>query len=216
MIDKINGNGVYDYPTGSRKQKNAVVRAYENTPGTKDAANRKADMSGKDASKQNDQGVILDLSPNAEQQKGQTVQSKASFHWSEALRKFFAPVVKWLKNFWESDNTKPESIDDMESLPPLDSLDNTIEDAFDEIPNPVLDPAAEITDETLPDPSLINKAAKAGDLKQIEQLLTRNGARRPARNSDLLTYYDRRGKIVEMDETQRHRVLFGDKNVLKL
>lgn len=38
----------------------------------------------------------------------------------------------------------------------------------------------------------------------------------PAHNSDLLTYYDRRGKLVEMDESSKHRVLFGDKHVLKL
>lgn len=37
-----------------------------------------------------------------------------------------------------------------------------------------------------------------------------------AHNSDLLTYYDRKGMLVEMDESDKHRVLFGDKHVLKL
>ncbi len=46
--------------------------------------------------------------------------------------------------------------------------------------------------------------------------MTKNGTKRLAHNSDLLTYYDRRGQFVEMDETEKHRVLYGDKNVMKL
>ena len=63
---------------------------------------------------------------------------------------------------------------------------------------------------------LADQVLKSGDLRQVEQFLTQNGTKRLAHNSDLLTYYDRRGKFVEMDETEKHRVLFGDKNVLKL
>ena len=57
---------------------------------------------------------------------------------------------------------------------------------------------------------------RSGNIEKIEQFVTRNGTKHLAHNSGLLTYYDRQGKIVELDESQKHRVLFGDKDVLKL
>ena len=64
--------------------------------------------------------------------------------------------------------------------------------------------------------SMLDDAVKSGDLKRAEQILTQNGKRRLAHHSDLLTYYDRRGNLVELDDTERHRVLFGDKNIFRL
>ncbi|MDE7313709.1 MAG: hypothetical protein K2N87_19140 [Eubacterium sp.] len=75
-----------------------------------------------------------------------------------------------------------------------------------------LDPAEEAKKKE----ALAKQVLKSGDLRQVERFLTQNGTKRLAHNSDLLTYYDRRGKFVEMDETEKHRVLYGDKNVLKL
>lgn len=221
MIDKIQGNGVYDgYTDPNPKRKNPAVRAYENTPGTKEAAQKKAGRMqqknmappGKDG-----QGVILDLSPKAAKGKQAGVGRVKSASWADALRKLLEPAIQWLKAFWESDGTKkdvgekspgvaesplsegegasgmePEK-DGLGELPPLDA-DGRVGDF-----------AASDKDRGLP-----------GSLEQMEQMLTQNGTKHLAHNSDLLTYYDRRGKIVEMDVTEKHRVLFGDKNVRKL
>ncbi len=68
MVDKINGNSSYDFP-GSQKRKNPALKAYENTPGSKDAAGKRtAGSAGKnnaDAFDRKESGVILDLSGKA-------------------------------------------------------------------------------------------------------------------------------------------------------
>ena len=57
---------------------------------------------------------------------------------------------------------------------------------------------------------------KSGDLDRVISLLTDNGRKTIARNSTLLTYYDRNGKMVEPNASDRERILYGDRNTKKL
>lgn len=249
MVDKINGNSSYDFP-GSQKRKNPALKAYENTPGSKDAAGKRtAGSAGKnsaDAFDRKESGVILDLSGKAAgKKKNPAASRKKDAFWKDALRKFTAPVVRWLKDFWNSDSSGKISVSSdtdsegaMHTEPSADGLasmqlDTDAEDlASMQLDSDTEDPASmqldrgrmqqtpgqsvQRTDAEQDLKALADRAVKSGDLRQIERVLTQNGAKRLAHNSDLLTYYDRRGKFVEMDETEKHRVLFGDKNVLKL
>ncbi len=335
MIDKIKGNDVYGY-ADQKKRKNPAVRAYENTPGQKEAAGHKIDQKrGTGSMKQPEkgsQGVILDLSSQSGREKAKAAQTDGealSGVLTQTLRKLFAPVIRWLKNFWESDTAaagnagkmRPGSNQaDADGLQPQQAAAGQIDasmqqqkdaagidvemsaaqgaaehtagqiqgqteemaltaqqetseytaqqqkDAAADIQGQTEDgrsgvlgtaasdliqgsleqagEAADLTAQTayeilessrieteddlqglpplediddLPKYGAISdEAVKSGNLEQIEQLLTRNGARQLAHNSDLLTYYDRRGRLIELDETQRYRVLHGDKNVLKL
>lgn len=114
MIDKISGNDVYGYTEqDQKKRKSPAVRAYENTPGQKKAAEQNAGSkrrtdSRPDASKQGSQGVILDLSNNAKKGK-KAAENAGSFSVSSALRKLFSPIIQWLKEFWESDGAPKSS-----------------------------------------------------------------------------------------------------------
>lgn len=231
MIDKVNGNGVYGYESKNNK-KNPAVKAYEDTPGTKEAALKRAgrthsastDMAGKDR-----QGVILDLSPKAAREKSRAALLKKSAPWTDALRRLFAPVIRWLRDFWESDASHAESAGEGGKQPeggagpedgqglaeaaagmPFEILESGPDDDMGELPP--LDEVSELADFA----PAAGKALKHASLRQLEEMLTQNGTKHLAHNSDLLTYYDRRGKLVEMDDSERHRVLFGDKNVLKL
>lgn len=259
MVDKINGNSSYDFP-GSQKRKNPALKAYENTPGSKDAAGKQAaGNAGKnsaDAFDRKESGVILDLSGKAAgKKKNPAASQKKDAFWKDALRKLTAPVVRWLKDFWNSDssgkiNASSDSEDTMHTEPSADGLasmqldtdtddlasmqlDSDTDDLAlmqldadaDDLASMQLDrdrmqqtsgQSVQRTDAGQDLKALADRAVKSGDLRQIERVLTQNGAKRLAHNSDLLTYYDRRGKFVEMDETEKHRVLFGDKNVLKL
>ncbi len=277
MVDKINGNGSYDLPgSGAKhKRKNPAVRAYEETPGFHDAGRKKTQpVRGKDkqAAEKKDAGVILDLSasPAGKKKEASAAANKKEGSWTGVLRKLFQPVVRWLKDFWQSDSSGADGAEPFETdieLPPLeaDGADELSDvgavDASDGAEG-VLETAdgksgVEMTEaadgrsglgmteaadgrsgvqeaadlqktasilrsqaaqpiETSEWKTLVDRAVKSGNLRQIEQLVTDNGAKRLARNSDLLTYYDRRGKFVEMDETEKYRVLFGDKNVMKL
>lgn len=57
---------------------------------------------------------------------------------------------------------------------------------------------------------------KNGDLNQVINLLTDNGRKTIARNSTLLTYYDKNGRMVEPNASDRERILHGDRNTRKL
>ncbi|MCM1047582.1 MAG: hypothetical protein NC433_04070 [Clostridiales bacterium] len=57
---------------------------------------------------------------------------------------------------------------------------------------------------------------RKGDLNQVISLLTDNGKKTVAINSTLLTYYDRNGKMVELNASDRERILRGDRNTKKL
>ncbi len=242
MIDKINNKGSYDFQGGSstNKRKNPVVRAYENTPGYKEGAHGQSAVrkKEKESAKQADHGVVLDLSSSGTDKKKKETgifSARKEPVLSGALRKLFAPVVHWLRAFWESDRPAKETGHPAaeSSLPPEDlplgDLPSLEEPETEEEPEADENLQAAGTNETfqdtaaLPeteDAALLKKAAeealKSGNLSRIEQVVTKNGTRRLAHNSDLLTYYDRRGQFVEMDETEKHRVLYGDKNVMKL
>lgn len=57
---------------------------------------------------------------------------------------------------------------------------------------------------------------KNGDLDQVISLLTANGQKTIAKNSTLLTYYDKNGRMVEPNASDRERILHGDRNTRKL
>lgn len=57
---------------------------------------------------------------------------------------------------------------------------------------------------------------RKGDLNQVINLLTDNGKKTAARNSTLLTYYDRNGRMVEPSASDSQRILYGDRNTRKL
>lgn len=57
---------------------------------------------------------------------------------------------------------------------------------------------------------------RSGDLDQVISLLTDNGRKTTARNSTLLTYYDRNGRMVEPSASDKERILHGDRNTRKL
>lgn len=62
----------------------------------------------------------------------------------------------------------------------------------------------------------IQKYLRSGNLEQVVSLLTENGHRTMAKNSSLLTYYDRTGRLTSLSASDQERILHGDRNVKKL
>lgn len=62
----------------------------------------------------------------------------------------------------------------------------------------------------------IRKQLRSGNLEQVINLLTDDGKRSVAKNSTLLTYYDRSGRLTQLNASDRERILHGDRNVRKL
>ncbi len=62
----------------------------------------------------------------------------------------------------------------------------------------------------------IQKYIHSGNLEQVISLLTDNGQKTIAKNSNLLTYYDRSGRLTQLNPSDRERILHGDRNSRKL
>lgn len=62
----------------------------------------------------------------------------------------------------------------------------------------------------------IRKHLRSGDLEQVINLLTDDGKRSIAKNSTLLTYYDKTGKLTQINASDRERILHGDRHVREL
>lgn len=57
---------------------------------------------------------------------------------------------------------------------------------------------------------------RSGNLDQVISLLTDGSKRAVAKNSTLLTYYDKSGKLTQINASDRERILHGDRNVRTL
>lgn len=62
----------------------------------------------------------------------------------------------------------------------------------------------------------IQKYLRSGNLEQVISLVTDNGRKTMAKNSTLLTYYDRHGRIAPIGASDQERILHGDRSVKKL
>ena len=51
---------------------------------------------------------------------------------------------------------------------------------------------------------------------EAEAFLASEEGKKAARNSDLLTYYDKHGTVVQVSPSDRQRILYGDKNQIEV
>lgn len=62
----------------------------------------------------------------------------------------------------------------------------------------------------------IRQSLRDGNMDHVINLLTDNGRKTIAKNSTLLTSYDKNGRVVEPNASDKERVLHGDRNSWKL
>ena len=62
----------------------------------------------------------------------------------------------------------------------------------------------------------IRRIFRRGNRQEIEDFLSNHGERHLARNTELLTQYDKRGAIIGIDHAEKERILFGNKNEIRL
>lgn len=62
----------------------------------------------------------------------------------------------------------------------------------------------------------IRQSLRNGDMEHVISLLTDNGRKTIAKNSTLLTSYDKNGRVVEPNASDRERALHGDRNTWTL
>lgn len=62
----------------------------------------------------------------------------------------------------------------------------------------------------------IRRIFRRGNRQEIEDFLSNHGKRRLAKNTELLTQYDKKGTIVGIDHAEKELILFGNKNEIRL
>ena len=114
------------------------------------------------------------------------------------LKTFFANVLNFI---WYGDEKEaPEKQEEPEKSAVIKAVDSAREHHMKDVP-------ASDQDEVIKD------MIARHDMDGVVDILTKNHTIRPARNSTLLTYYNRHGKIVDLSQTNTGRILHGDRNV---
>lgn len=210
----------------------------------KKAEKTKGAAAQKDAQKSASQagtGVKVEIS---RQGYRKTAAKRQEASLAEGVRKYVAAAVDFLKSLWNkiwNDNTAsskeqfPEILEEKLAgqdgaegrLPGMDGLEGNQGiknasaffggiDAQEESrsPAPAAKPgAAEPVSYTQEE---IRRIFRRGNRQEIEDFLSNHGERRLAKNTELLTQYDRRGSIVGIDHAQKELILFGSKNEIRL
>lgn len=162
---------------------------------------------------------------------GETVEQVRGFigKLTKAISDFFAGIKQSLVAFWNSDSSMEQAEDVV-----AESEDVTAEAAAEEVlmgetevqtgdalseagqgfeENAVAAMEAERRGASAQTNSPIIPDPKSPDYtRQIQAYLEQQGQNAYVKNSDLLTYYDRSGRIVQMNGADKKRILHGDRN----
>ncbi|MBO4609296.1 MAG: hypothetical protein J5696_05420 [Lachnospiraceae bacterium] len=148
----------------------------------------------------------------------------------EFLSGLWANILRIFGNIWESkplndgapqsDDGKSETIRQAETgeIDPLHEQDSlnfhkgTDKEEFSSIPDDDFDKNIDSLSEDHIKPfedRAIKDALLSGDDEKFEKIITRGGERRPAISSNLLTQYDSKGRIIQMDPSDENLILHG-------
>lgn len=225
MINKVDGN---NYPVYTQQKNLKIPNAGEkfNLDLKRDElASEERDKSGKESSEKTGQeellGVKLELSGNGrsaslewQEQAAKTQESGAAGQKNllgsiqDFVAKAIAAVQDFFRKIWGSqpeESAVQELLETKELVVDILEPESVQEDGEDAVP---MDEESRNRE--------IQKSLRSGDVAQVISFLTENGKKTLAKNSTLLTSYDRNGRIVEVGASDRQRVLYGDKNSLKL
>lgn len=220
MVNRVNGNDYYDYtklnlPSSSDMAGNGEKFSldYQRADDKKDEEEGKEKipkdgigkgLAGNGAHTVMQGGVRLELSGN-DRGKDPAGQEGTFSGLLDTVRLWFAAFIQTFKEvlnrIWNDPEPEPEvEVVSTEEVPPAET--------------------DRLTEEYLSMNSLedreIQKYLRSGNLEQVISLLTEDGQRTIAKNSSLLTYYDRTGRLISLSASDQERILHGDRNTRKL
>lgn len=218
MINKVDGNNHYVY-TGQKKIDVPDTGEKFNL----DYKNNESSLEAKDKKEVSDQekqqqakrsGVVLELSGSGRDARadiqGQTETAKTQSESKsgqvpllETIRTYVMAAIAAVRGFFDNiwnDRTQEGVSQDVQLLESID--------ASDEMSVPAVGEEGRDRE--------IQESLRIGDMDQVINLLTDNGKRTLARNSTLLTSYDKNGRVVEPSAPDMERVLHGDRNTWEL
>ena len=220
MVNKIDGNNYYVYTkpkkvniSDNNEKFSLDYEKDESQAGLKDKKEI-SDSEKEQAAERS--GVRIEISGRGMEQQKQaetTEHPNASGTTSllDTIRTFLTAAVTAIKDIFGKIWNNPLSEDAVRDMPEMSATAETPES----ISTAVI-PGDTETQEVEDSEREIQKHLQNGDMEQVIRILTDNGKKVPARNSTLLTSYDRNGRMVQLDASVRQRTLYGDKNTRKL
>lgn len=244
MINRVSDNDYYDYrklnmPTTADTMSNGEKFSldYQRTDDKKEddekqdkiADDLNKNLSGNRSRTVIQSGVKLELSGTGQEKDAGTNQSPL-FDLITTVRTWFAAFVQSCKGLLDRIWNDPVVEDEVVSAEevPVEETERLSEEYLEmnssestPVSEKVSDSArTERIDQLLSGrdnrDKEIQKYLRSGNLEQVISLLTENGSRTMARNSSLLTYYDRTGRLTSLSASDQERILHGDRNVRKL
>lgn len=243
MINKVDGNNYYTYTKQKKidipdtgEKFSLGYKKDELSSGAKDRKEEVSEQEKQQAAEQN--GVRLELSSNGmgagTDRRQQTAQTKnqsgaGQMPLLETIRTFVmtavAAVMDFFNKIWNDQPPEAEIVtENMEAgekaeLTEADWIAEASETAQTMEASEAVETAriieAGVMDEEQRN-RIIRQSLRDGDMEQVINLLTENGRRTIAKNSTLLTSYDKNGRVVEPNASDRERALYGDRNTWTL
>lgn len=241
MINRVSDNDYYDYkklnmPTAADTNSGGEKFSldYQKADDKKEEEENKEKISGEGLHQNSagnrsrtvmQSGVKLELSGTGPEKEaaGQKDSFSELFHTVRSWITTFIRSCKELLNRIWNDPVPEEDVLSAEEAP-VEETDRLSEEYL-EINQPVSPEttarqAVEAPEEILSGRGNADKEIqqylRSGNLEQVISLLTDNGHKTMAKNSSLLTYYDRTGRLTSLSASDQERILHGDRNVRKL
>lgn len=245
MIDRVNNQKYYEYAKVNQQKRESTEASefnlnmgkegviYEKGQQKKAAKPKETAMEpeGQESGTAAGAGVKVEISSKG-YEKSARERQRASL--AEQVQKIAAIAVDFLKSVWDkiwNDHPKteemhfPEILEDKMSgedgIPEETGLavSNAISSPQGEAGQTEGWPAGRLSDriaDSIYTQEEIRQLFRRGNQKEIESFLSNNGEKRLARNTELLTQYDRKGSIVGINSYDRDLILHGNRNQIKL
>lgn len=239
VVNKVNGNDYYDYtklkmPGSSDAAYDgenfslAYQRAQENTDEKEQEKADKSDTDGESRQRTVVQGgVKLELSGNAQTHdrvinSGTRQSLPAGQGLIDTIRSWVSVFLKSVKELlyriWN--DSVPDHVSDRDAAEISDEHEKLTEEYLDIRNSGGLSTSDfglnRQTERDEKQNEEIQNVLRSGNMEQIVNMVTENGQKTVAKNSTLLTYYDRTGKITPLSASDQERILHGDRNTTKL
>lgn len=210
MIDKISSQKYYDHAKVNQQKRESTEASgfslnlgkegviYEQneqkkTEKSKEAAQGQEEPSGLGRAS----GVKLEISNRGYQK---SVREKQRGSLVEEVKKYAQIAVDFLKAVWDKVwNDKPEVLEPEEA-------------EKEEFPEILEDKIAE----SIYTQEEVRRIFQRGSQQEIADFISNHGEKQLAKNTELLTQYDRKGSLVGISNSDKDLILHGNRNQIKL
>lgn len=236
MVNRVDGNRYYEYTklknvsVSDTGEKFSLDYKQEELSSEKEKKDKEVSEQEKQQAAEKS-GVKVELSSYGRaagaRQKTDTARKLTYAEQGQSLlasvQEIFRTAIAALKDFFDKiwNDPKPEGAVPAETVEPPGETSQDFSELMGEQARAVQETASIETAESFyQNEARLNQEIqpylRKGDLNQVINLLTDNGKKTAARNSTLLTYYDRNGRMVEPSASDSQRILYGDRNARKL